>query len=42
MMGDVMQHVVVEANASGDVSLAGAVNVELDEDIGLFGHAVDF
>ena len=35
------QHVVVEADAGGDVGAAGAVEVDLDEDLRLLGLALD-
>jgi len=35
------QHVVVERHTSVDVHLPGAVEVELDEDVGFLGGALD-
>ena len=35
------QHVVEERHAGGDVDDAGAVEVELDDDVGLLGLAFD-
>ena len=39
--GERVEHVVVEADAGGDVGAAGAVEVELDEDLRLLGLPLD-
>ena len=40
--GDLVQHVVEEANAGGQLGLARAVQVDAHEDLGFFGVAADF
>ena len=39
--GERVEHVVVEPDAGGDVGAAGAVEVDLDEDLGLLGLPLD-
>ena len=40
MLAELRQHVVVERHAGLDVDDAGAVEVEFDQDVGLFGGAL--
>lgn len=40
--GDLVQHVIKETQPSGDDTLAGAIQVELDQYIGFFGGAAYF
>jgi hypothetical protein len=41
VLGQLVEHVVVEPHAGGQVALAGAVEVDLDEHLGLIGDALD-
>src|SRR5262245_44797382 len=41
VLGQRVQHVVVEPDPGGDVATAGAVQVDLDDDLGLAGLAFD-
>ena len=41
VLAELVEHVVVEADAGGDVDLPGAVEIDLDEDLGLLGGALD-
>src|SRR5690606_29375846 len=41
VLGELVEHVVVEADAGGDVGDPGPVEVDLDQDLGLLGGAFD-
>jgi hypothetical protein len=41
MPGEQLEHVIEKAYAGGDVCLAGAIEIQFEPDIGLFGLAMD-
>jgi hypothetical protein len=42
MTRDLVQHVVEETDAGGQLGLAGAVQIDAHEDLGFFGVAANF